>query len=112
MAALTYKTNVIEDVGKMMESINKEKHSKPIMTKYEFDKIIGLRTLQLSSGSIPFVNIDHLAINSNMELRQIALEELKQGKLPFIIERMLPNKKKEYVRVRDLSLVAVKHMIR
>jgi hypothetical protein len=47
-----------------------------------------------------------------MELRQVALEELKQGKLPFIIERYLPNKKKEYYRVRDLDLVAVRDRMR
>ena len=110
--ALTYKANPIEDVGKMLESLNKEKVSKPIMTKYEFDKIIGLRTLQLASGSVPFIKTDNLQIKSNMELRQVALEELKEGKLPYIIERMLPNRKKEYVRVRDLSLVAVKDRIR
>ena len=51
-------------------------------------------------------------VSSNMELRQVALEELKQGKLPFIIERILPNKKKEYYRVRDLDLVAIRDRIR
>ena len=47
-----------------------------------------------------------------MELRQVALEELKQGKLPFIIERVLPNKKKEHYSVRDLDLVAIRDRIR
>jgi len=45
-------------------------------------------------------------------LRQVALEELKQGRLPFIIERDLPNKKKEFYRVRDLDLVAVRDRMR
>jgi hypothetical protein len=47
-----------------------------------------------------------------MELRQVALEELKQGRLPFIVERDLPNRKKEFYRVRDLDLVAVRDRIR
>ena len=47
-----------------------------------------------------------------MELRQIALQELTQGKLPYIIERNMPNKKKEYYRLKDLDLVAVKDRMR
>jgi len=46
-----------------------------------------------------------------MDLRKIALEELKQGKIPFIIKRPLPNDKYEFVRIRDLDLSAVKYMI-
>ena len=110
--SLTYKTTFIEDVSKTTENLNKDKISKLIMTKYEFDKIIGLRTMQLSNGAIPYVNIDNLKITSNMDLRQIALKELSEGKMPYIIERVLPNNKKEYVRVRDLDLVAVKERMR
>jgi hypothetical protein len=47
-----------------------------------------------------------------MELRQIALKELTEGKLPFIVQRELPNKKKEHYRVRDLDLVAVRDRMR
>jgi DNA-directed RNA polymerase subunit K/omega len=109
--SLSYKANYIEDVSKTNESLGKEKISKPIMTVYEFDKIIGMRTQQLSSGATPFIS-DVKNVSSNMELRQVALEELKQGKLPFIIERDLPNKKKEHYRVRDLDLVAVRDRMR
>lgn len=105
---LSIKTKNVEDVSKTTEKINKNVVSKLIMTKYEFDKIIGLRTVQLSNGSIPYVNIDNLKIKNNMDLRQIALQELTEGKMPFIIERVLPNNQKEYVRVKDLDLVAVK----
>jgi hypothetical protein len=47
-----------------------------------------------------------------MELRQIALKELIDGRLPFIVERKLPNNKKEYYRVKDLDLVAIRDRIR
>jgi DNA-directed RNA polymerase subunit K/omega len=109
--SLTYKAKHIDDVRKTMENIGKETISKPIMTKYEFDKIIGLRTVQLASGSMPFVNIDR-NIESNMELRQIALKELMEGRLPFIVERSLPYNKKECIPVRNMSLVAVKDRMR
>ena len=109
--SLSYKANHIEDVSKTNESLSKDKISKPIMTVYEFDKIIGMRTQQLSSGATPFIG-GIKNVSSNMELRQVALEELKQGRLPFIIERDLPNKKKECYRVRDLDLVAVRDRMR
>jgi DNA-directed RNA polymerase subunit K/omega len=106
--SLRYKANNVEDAGIVFEKLNSKKISKPIMTKYEFDKIIGLRTMQLVSDAIPFVNIENTDIKRNMELRNVAIKELKEGKLPFIIERVHANNIKEYVRVCDLDLVAVK----
>lgn len=109
---MTYKANVVEDVLKVMEHLNDTKISKPIMTIYEFDKIIALRTQQIASGAPLFINDITTDVKSNMELRQIALKELTEGRLPFMIERKLPNNKKEYYRVRDLDLVAVRDRIR
>jgi DNA-directed RNA polymerase subunit K/omega len=123
--AISYKPTVIEDVLKVIEHLNDAKISKPIMTIYEFDKIIALRTQQIASGAPLFVDVEegnesnkgnavgnNLNIKSNMELRQIALRELIEGRLPFMVERKLPNNKKEYYRVKDLDLVAVKDRIR
>ena len=110
--AITYKANIVEDVLKVMEHLNDTKISKPIMTIYEFDKIIALRTQQIASGAPLFVNDMTTDVKSNMELRQIALKELTEGRLPFMVERKLPNNKKEYYRVRDLDLVAVRDRIR
>jgi DNA-directed RNA polymerase subunit K/omega len=110
--AITYKTNVVEDVLKVIEHLNDTKISKPIMTIYEFDKIIALRTQQIASGAPLFIDNITTDVKSNMELRQIALKELTEGRLPFMIERKLPNNKKEYYRVRDLDLVAVRDRIR
>jgi DNA-directed RNA polymerase subunit K/omega len=110
--AITYKTNVVEDVLKVIEHLNDTKISKPIMTIYEFDKIIALRTQQIASGAPLFIDNITTDVKSNMELRQIALKELTEGRLPFMIERKLPNNKKEYYRVRDLDLVAIRDRIR
>jgi DNA-directed RNA polymerase subunit K/omega len=75
---------------------------------------MGMRTQQLASGATPFVDIGvgKLIINSNMELRNIALQELEEGRLPYIIERILSNKKKEFYRVCDLNLVAIRDRMR
>jgi DNA-directed RNA polymerase I, II, and III subunit RPABC2 len=99
-----------DECNKVLASLNSEKISKLIMTKYEFNQVISQRTIQLSTGHMPFVKIDS-PIKSNMDLRLVALEELKQGKIPFIIKRPLPNERYEFVRVRDLDLSAVKYMI-
>ena len=110
--AITYKASVVEDVQKIIEHLNDVKISKPIMTIYEFDKIIALRTQQIASGAPLFIDNITTDVKSNMELRQIALKELTEGRLPFMVERKLPNNKKEYYRVRDLDLVAVRDRIR
>jgi len=53
----------------------------------------------------------HTEIKSNMDLRKIALEELKQNKIPFIIKRPLPNGRYEFIRIKDLNLSAIKYNI-
>lgn len=110
--ATKHKISNFDDYSKVMANIDKAKISKPIMTKYEFDQVISIRSTQLAMGSIAFIDITGLEIKSNMELRKIALAELKEGKLPFIIKRPLPNNKSECYRIKDLDLVAVQHMFR
>jgi len=86
---------------------------KPIMTKYEFDSLIALRTMHLSNMAVPFVDLpEGFKIKGNMELRRIALMELREGKLPYMIRRVLPNRKIESLKIKDMDLVAVKHLLR
>lgn len=92
--------------------VNEKKISKPIMTKYEFNKIISERTTMLAHGAIPLIDVTNYKIKSNIELREISLNELKEGKIPFIIKRPLPNNKFELYRVKDLDLVSVIHMFK
>lgn len=106
------KNTTFDDYNKVMASIDKEKISKPIMTKFELDQILSLRANQLAHGAPLFVNIKDYKIKTNMELRQIAIQELREGRLPYILKRPLPNNKFEYYRIKDLDLVAVQHMIR
>ena len=101
-----------EDYNKVMAGLDKPKISKPIMTKYEFDQLISLRANQIALGAQAFVDTFQKTIKTNMELRQIALQEMHEGKLPYIIKRTLPNNKFEYFRIRDLDLTAVQHMMR
>jgi DNA-directed RNA polymerase subunit K/omega len=109
-SVLTYTKQPFDECGKILTSLDKPKVSKLIMTKYEFNGVISLRTSQLSLGAIPFVDIND-EIKSNMDLRKVALEELRQNKIPYLIKRPLPNNKYEFVRVKDLDLNAVKYMM-
>lgn len=99
-----------DECTKVFASLNNNKISKLIMTKYEFNAVISQRTVELSQGHYPFIKMDK-TIKSNMDLRKVALQELKEGKIPFVIKRPLPNDKYEFVRVSDLDLSAVKYMI-
>lgn len=105
--------NIPDEVQKVRASNPKDYQSKPIMTKYEFDSMIALRTMHLSRMAIPFVAIpDNFKIETNMQLRKIALMELQEGKLPYLIKRTLPNKKVEYWKVKDMDLSAVRTLMR
>lgn len=101
----------IQKVQFLME--NKDYKSKPIMTKYEFNSLIALRTTHLSMGALPFINIpEDTKITSNMQLRRIAIQELKEGKLPYLIKRTIPNHKPEYWSIKDMDLTSVRNLIR
>ena len=74
----------------------------PILSRYEFAKIIGIRTKQLNHGSTPFIdNLDPNIIDGYT----IAMKEFKLKKIPFIIKRPLPNGVYEYWNVKDLEYV-------
>ena len=70
-----------------------------IMTKYEKVKIIGLRAEQLQRGAQPLVEF------KEFDARKIAAEELKQGKLPFMICRKMPDGKLEYIKLEDMIIL-------
>jgi len=105
--------NIIEDYQKIKNVDISKYITLPWMTKYEFDQLIGVRTMHLSRGAPAFVDIDpSYAIEGNMNLRQIALREIQEGQLPYMIKRPLPNGTSEYWPVTKLSLEAVKYMMR
>ena len=73
----------------------------PILSKYEKTKILGLRTKQINSGAIPFINVDEDIVDGYI----IAEKELYQKKIPFIIKRPISNNKFEYWKLEDLEIV-------
>lgn len=73
----------------------------PILTKFEKTKILGIRVKQLNNGAKPFINIDESILDNFI----IATKELEEKKLPFIIQRPLPNNTFEYWKISDLEII-------
>ena len=108
----TISTPEIETYSKIKEHDISKYVSMPIMTKYEFSTLIGLRTMHLSRGATAFVNLEEdFKVEKNMDLRKVAIRELKEKRLPYIIVRTMPNGKKEYWPVSELNLETVKSMM-
>ena len=73
----------------------------PFLTKYEHTRVIGQRAKQIDSGALPFVEVDNEVIDGYT----IAVMELEQKKLPFILKRPLPGGGCEYWKLEDLELL-------
>ena len=73
----------------------------PIMTKYEKTRILGQRAKQINDGAVPFIKVPEGVIDGYL----IALRELEEKKIPFIIRRPLPNRGSEYWYVEDLEVI-------
>ena len=84
---------------------NYEKNKKnyitsPFLNKYEKTKIISERAQQIANGSVPLLKNPE----SYSSVFEIALEELKQKKIPFIIKRPVANSF-EYWKLEDLRIL-------
>lgn len=71
----------------------------PFITNYEKTRIIGERAKQINEGAEPLVEVDKSIIDGYL----IALKEYEEKKIPFIIQRPLPNGTSEYWKVSDLE---------
>ena len=68
------------------------------MSLYEFVRLIGTRTKQLSMGAKPMIK-NHRGLSS----KDIAIEELKNNTLPLIIKRPMPDNKFELWKINELE---------
>ena len=86
------------DFLKNYEKMLKKNVSMRVLTNYEMTRVLSERSSQLSDGAQPLIpNVDRY--NNAYE---IAVEELKQKRIPFIICRPFGNKT-EYFKLNDLS---------
>lgn len=75
------------------------KLTKPILTKYEFVRLLTDRSKQLAQGAKPMIkNI------SGLSSKEIAKLELKNKIIPLIIERPIPNSVPERWKLTELEI--------
>jgi DNA-directed RNA polymerase I, II, and III subunit RPABC2 len=81
-------------------SSNKIKITSKFLSKYEKCRILGTRSLQISLGSPPTVDIGDIT-----DSYEISLMELQQKKIPIIVRRYLPNGTFEDWNITELELL-------
>jgi DNA-directed RNA polymerase I, II, and III subunit RPABC2 len=91
-------TIVYDEAGNIVDPFHK---TMPFVTKYERARILGERAKQINSGAEPFVEVDDSVIDGYL----IALKEYEEKKIPFIVQRPLPNGDSEYWRLKDLEMI-------
>ena len=89
-------TEVIDHYETKVKFFNVKK-TRPILTIYEKTRILGLREKQLIDGAQS--TIDTTGCKNE---REVAIKELREGKIPLIIVRPLPNGEKEYWKANEL----------
>jgi DNA-directed RNA polymerase subunit K/omega len=72
-----------------------------VLTKYELSRVVGERAKQLSMGADSFIKKSEYLLDEY----SIAMLELKEKKIPFILERPLPNGTTEYWKLADLEIL-------
>ena len=90
-------TEVIDHYETKLKFYNTPKITRNILTIYEKTRVLGLREKQLIDGAQSTIDTK----NCKNE-REIAIKELREGKIPLMIVRPLPNGGKEYWKLQDL----------
>lgn len=76
-----------------------ERITRPILTKFEYVRILTDRIKQLALGAKPL-----LSNINGLNDKEIAILEIKNKKCPFKIERPLPNGQKEIFKLEELAI--------
>ncbi len=79
---------------------NNERITKPILTLYERVRLLGDRAKQLSLGAKPMIK----GLDS-MNPKLVAKMELEYGLMPLIVERVLPDGRRERWKVNELKFI-------
>ena len=91
-------TNIVRDAnGNIIDDLHR---TSPILSKYEYPRILGQRAAQIESGSKPYIDVDPNVIDGYI----IAAQELREKKIPVIIRRPIGNSF-EYWKLKDLEIL-------
>jgi len=89
---------VRNEMGTIIDPLHK---TLPFLTKYEKARILGERAKQINAGGTPFIQVEPSMIDGYL----IAMKELEEKKIPFIIKRPIPNGGCEYWKLKDLEIL-------
>lgn len=96
-------TELVERINKLVELLEKALVKRdfypPRLTKYEVARVVGARAMQLAMGAQPLVDIQQLGTTDPV---LIAMEELRQGLLDFIIVREMPDGRTVRINLKEL----------
>ena len=90
--------NIRLSYSQSMSSLARNYKTVPVLTKYEEITVISARIKQLLSGAEPLIDLDPY---TNYSVHQIARLEYEKNLLDFQIERKLPYRDADTVRVNE-----------
>ena len=98
----TSKIHYEPDIREIMSNYDPSKNtSSTIMTKFEKTTILGKRATQIAYGADALFDVPPTMYN----VVEIAEEELRLKKTPYIVERDLKNGKYEYWKIADMIIL-------
>ena len=93
------KMHLTENALRVVKKESFHKKTPPFLTRFEQTRILSFRTRQLLEGARPYI-----PVTPKMDSFDIAKEELKQRKIPYIIKRPLPDGTFDYHQLKSMSL--------
>ena len=84
--------------GLIVDSLHR---TQTFLSRYEKARIVGERAKQLCAGAEPLIEIEDEIIDEYT----IAMKELHAKKIPFIVQRPLPDGSMEYWKASDLEIL-------
>ena len=102
MITASSSARMVRTYDDIMRTYDPSKNKTPSrLSKYEKTHIIGVRMEQIARSGRCYVEVDE---NEPFDPYAIALRELEQKRLPFMLRRTLPNGEKEYWRLMDMVI--------
>lgn len=92
------------DTSKVIIVANKDRITRPYMTKYELVRIIGTRRKQLSLGAKPMIKVE-----GDLTINEIVDAEIRNKMIPFKIKRPLPDSNK--IEIWNFDELEFNHLI-
>jgi DNA-directed RNA polymerase subunit K/omega len=80
--------SAVTSTNKLNSSNAEHKFYYPYLTKYEKNRVVSIRAKQLNCRAVPMIDISQIPKSIKITSINIALEELKQKKLPLMIKRI------------------------